>query len=46
MYKNEKRNFPHPRSLENIRINAKKWGVVSGINAAEAFEIIRIIENN
>ena len=46
MYKNEKRSFPHPRSLENIRTNAKKWGVVSGINAAEAFKIIRIIENN
>lgn len=46
MYKNEKRNFPHPRSSENIRINAKKWGIVSGINAAEAFKIIRIIEQD
>ncbi|MGQ0376798.1 MAG: PIG-L deacetylase family protein [Nitrososphaerota archaeon] len=46
MYKNEKRSFPHPRSSENIRINAKKWGIVSGINAAEAFKIIRIIEHN
>ena len=46
MYKNEKRKFPHPRSAENLRINAKKWGVVSGINAAEAFEIIRMVEDN
>ncbi len=43
-YKNELRKFPHPRSIKNIEITAKKWGSVCGKNYAEAFEIIRIIE--
>lgn len=43
-YKNEIKKFPHPRSSENLRITAKKWGAVSGTMAAEAFEIIRKIE--
>ena len=43
-YKNEIRNFPHPRSSESLKIIAKKWGSVSGNKAAEAFEIIRRIE--
>ena len=40
-YKNEIRKFPHPRSVENIKNSAYKWGTVSGFHAAEAFEIIR-----
>ena len=43
-YKNEIRNFPHPRSSESLKSIAKKWGSVSGNKAAEAFEIIRRIE--
>lgn len=43
-YKNEIRKFPHPRSSENLRVVAKRWGGVSGNEAAEAFEIIRMIE--
>jgi len=42
-YKNEIRDFPHPRSEENIRNSAEKWGMVSGFNVAEAFEIVRKI---
>ena len=38
------RKFPHPRSPENIKSVAKRWGTVSGCNAAEAFEMIRKIE--
>ncbi len=44
-YKGELRNFPHPRSIEALKITAKKWGTVCGRKAAEAFEIIRIIED-
>ena len=43
-YKNEIRNFPHPRSSESLINIAKRWGSVSGNKAAEAFEIIRRIE--
>ena len=44
-YKNEIKKFPHPRSLEGIKVSAKKWGTVCGKKAAEAFEVIRIIED-
>ena len=43
-YKNELRKFPHPRSAEAIKSIAKRWGSVSGLNAAEAFEAVRIIK--
>ena len=43
-YKNEIRNFPHPRSVENLKNVSERWGSVSGNKAAEAFEIIRKIE--
>jgi hypothetical protein len=42
-YENELKKFPHPRSIENIDITAKKWGSVCGKQYAEAFEVIRII---
>ena len=43
-YKNEIRNFPHPRSIKNLKNIAERWGSVSGNYAAEAFEIVRKIE--
>ena len=43
-YKNEIRDFPHPRSVENLKNVSERWGSVSGNKAAEAFEIIRKIE--
>jgi len=43
-YKNEIRKFPHPRSSKYLKINAEKWGAISGNTAAEAFEIIRKID--
>lgn len=43
-YRNEIRQFPHPRSSKNLRSVAEKWGSTSGSKAAEAFEIIRKIE--
>jgi LmbE family N-acetylglucosaminyl deacetylase len=43
IYDSEIHQFPHPRSEEAIRSNAKKWGYASGLMCAEAFEVIRII---
>lgn len=43
-YRNEIRQFPHPRSSKSLRAIAEKWGTTSGNKAAEAFEIIRKIE--
>lgn len=43
VYKTEVRKFPHPRSREAIENIAIRWGSVSGLGCAEAFEVIRII---
>jgi len=40
-YKEELRKFPHPRSIEALEAIAKRWGSVSGFNAAEAFSLVR-----
>lgn len=39
-YKNEIREFPHPRSKETLEAVAIRWGSLYGYKAAEAFEII------
>lgn len=44
LYESEARAFPHPRSSEAIRSYALRWGSVSGLDAAEAFELIREIK--
>ena len=43
-YTSELREFPHPRSLEGIRLNAKTWGMKVGVPYAEAFKVIRIVK--
>jgi LmbE family N-acetylglucosaminyl deacetylase len=43
-YKNELKNFPHPRSLEGVEENARYWGMKVGLEYAEAFKVIRIIK--
>ncbi len=43
-YTSEVREFPHPRSLEAIEIRAKDWGARVGLQAAEAFQIVRTIK--
>lgn len=43
-YRSEVRSFPHPRSLEVLRAGAVRWGSVAGLDAAEAFQTIRVIE--
>jgi LmbE family N-acetylglucosaminyl deacetylase len=43
IYKDEMRDFPHPRSLKFVELNSQKWGSVSGVKFAEAFELVRSI---
>ncbi len=43
MYESEARVFPHPRSPDALRAQAKRWGSVAGLPAAEAFCLIREI---
>lgn len=43
MYESEARDFPHPRSPEALRAAAHRWGSVSGLQAAEAFQLIRSV---
>jgi LmbE family N-acetylglucosaminyl deacetylase len=42
-YETEARPFPHPRSAEALRAIATRWGSVAGLQAAEAFELIRSV---
>jgi LmbE family N-acetylglucosaminyl deacetylase len=41
VYESERRPFPHPRSPQALRAIARKWGSTCGVDAAEAFELIR-----
>lgn len=43
-YKSELRDFPHPRSLEGVELNAKLWGLKIGVKYAEAFKVVRILK--
>ncbi|MEY8392160.1 PIG-L family deacetylase [Lachnospiraceae bacterium 45-W7] len=43
-YKSELCSFPHPRSLEMLEYNAKRWGGIVGKRYAEAFELLRKVE--
>jgi len=43
-YETETRKFPHPRSPEALRAIAARWGSVAGFQAAEAFELIRLLK--
>jgi hypothetical protein len=40
-YRHELREWPHPRSLEGVRVEARRWGMTIGLNAAEAFMLLR-----
>lgn len=42
-YQSELREFPHPRSLGGIELNANYWGMRTGLDKAEAFKAVRII---
>ncbi len=41
IFETELREFPHPRSLEGLRILCRERGMSVGIEAAECFELIR-----
>ena len=43
-YSSELREYPHPRSLKAVELNAQKRGTEVGINYAEAFKSVRIIK--
>lgn len=42
-YKSELKDYPHPRSLEGIKVLAQKRGTECGVKAAEAFMLLREI---
>jgi len=44
-YKSELHAFPHPRSIEAIKANAKVWGAKVNIHYAEAFFCLREIKS-
>ncbi len=43
-YKTELREYPHPRSLEGVKLIAKNWGMKVGLEYAEAFKCVRMIK--
>ena len=43
-FQSEVRPFPHPRSLEAVRICAQQRGIAVGVAAAEAFALIRQLD--
>ncbi|WP_458700355.1 PIG-L deacetylase family protein [Sulfurospirillum sp. 1307] len=43
-YQSELCAFPHPRSLEGIKLNANYWGMRVGKQAVEAFKSIRVVK--
>lgn len=44
-YEFEKRSYPHPRSPEALKVVAQRWGIVNGVDYAEAFCLVRNITN-
>jgi LmbE family N-acetylglucosaminyl deacetylase len=40
-YEFERREYPHPRSPKALKIQAQRWGIVVGVDFAEAFCLIR-----
>lgn len=43
-YISELREYPHPRSLKGLRLNAENWGMRVGMAYAEAFKTVRILK--
>lgn len=41
-YAPEVKLFPHPRSVEGLKINAGYWGTRVGVKYAEAFKLVRM----
>jgi len=45
IYKDELREYPHPRSVEGVKTLARYRGMEVGLNFAEVFQIIRLIKD-
>jgi LmbE family N-acetylglucosaminyl deacetylase len=45
IYESEMQPFPHPRSAEALRAGAMRWGSAAGMLAAEAFELVREVND-
>lgn len=45
VYESEARHFPHPRSPEALRVIAQTRGSMVGLQAAEAFQLIRSVRS-
>lgn len=43
-YKSELREYPHPRSLKGVKLNAEYWGMRLGLRYVEAFSSVRILK--
>ena len=43
LYESEARPFLHPRSPQALRAIARRWGSVVGVEAVEAFELVRSV---
>lgn len=43
LYESESRLFPHPRSSQALQAAAQHWGSMVGLEAAEAFDLVREI---
>ena len=45
-YEFERRPYPHPRSPEALKIRAQMWGIANGIKFAEAFQVVRSVQES
>jgi LmbE family N-acetylglucosaminyl deacetylase len=43
-YRSELKEYPHPRSIKGIRLNAEHWGMKTGLKYAEAFKLVRMLK--
>jgi N-acetylglucosamine malate deacetylase 1 len=41
VYQTEIQDYPHPRSIQAIEVNAQRWGAAAGFSYAEAFTLLR-----
>lgn len=42
-YESELKEFPHPRSIKGMKLNAEQWGMKTGVAFAEAFKVVRLL---
>ena len=44
-YESELQKYPHPRSPKALQAIGYRWGTVSGFSVAEAFSLVRLLED-